>query len=78
MVKVSASGQEDLEFDSRLCLGNFSGLSRTSDLTIGTPVATLPGVWHYTAGTGRPGVSILVQGEVESFGLQLLSQCNST
>ena len=46
----------------------FSGSSHTSDLKIGTPVATLPGAWHYrvSAGTGRPGVSILWLGEVES------------
>ena len=33
----------------------------TSDFKIGTPVATLPGAWRYrvSAGTGRPGVSIL-------------------
>ena len=43
------------------CAGIFSGSSHTSDLNIGTPVATLPGAWHYrvSAGTGRPGVSIL-------------------
>ena len=36
---------------------------------IGTPVATLPGAWHYriSAGTGRPSVSILWLGEVESW-----------
>ena len=41
--------------------GIFSGSSHTSDLKIGTPVATLPGAWRYrvSAGTGRPGVSIL-------------------
>ena len=41
--------------------GIFSGSSHTSDLNIGTPVATLPGAWHYrvSARTGRPGVSIL-------------------
>ena len=41
--------------------GIFSGLSHTSNLTIGTPVATLPGAWRYrvSTGTGRPGVSIL-------------------
>ena len=34
----------------------------------GTPVATLPGAWRdrVSAGTGRPGVSILWLGEVES------------
>ena len=39
----------------------FSGSSHTSDSKIGTPVDTLPGVWCYrvSAGTGRPGVSIL-------------------
>ena len=43
------------------CAGIFSGSSHTSDLNIGTPVATLPGTWRYrvNAGTGRPGVSIL-------------------
>ena len=35
---------------------------------IGTPVDTLPGAWHHrvSAGTGRPGVSVLRLGEVES------------
>ena len=43
------------------CAGIFSGSSLTSDSKIGTPVATLPGAWRYrvSAGTGRPGVSIL-------------------
>ena len=43
------------------CDGIFSGSSHTSDLNICTPVATLPGAWRYrvSAGTGRPGVSIL-------------------
>ena len=43
------------------CAGIFPGSSDTSDLKIGTPVATLPGAWHnrVIAGTGRPGVSIL-------------------
>ena len=46
----------------------FSRLSHTSDLKIGTQVATLSGTWHYrvSAGTGQPGVSILWLGEVES------------
>ena len=50
------------------CDGIFSGLSHTSDSKIGTPVATLPGAWRYrvSAGTGWPGVSILLLGEVES------------
>ena len=43
------------------CDGIFSGSSHTSDLKIGTPVATLPGAWPFrvSTGTGRPGVSIL-------------------
>ena len=43
------------------CAGIFSVSSHTSDLKIGTPVATLPGTWHcrVSAGTGWPGVSIL-------------------
>ena len=48
--------------------GIFSGSSHTSDFKIGTPVATLPGALCYrvSAGTGRPGVSILWLGEMES------------
>ena len=49
------------------CAGIFSGSSHTSDLNIGTPVATLSGAWRYrvSTGTGRPSVSILWLGEVE-------------
>ena len=47
----------------------FSGSSHTSDLKIGTPVATLPGAWRYrvSTGTGQPCVSILRLGEIESW-----------
>ena len=40
---------------------DISGSSHTSDLEIGTPMATLPGAWRdrVSDGTGRPGVSIL-------------------
>ena len=68
MVKASASKEEeDHGFESRLRRG-FSGSSHTSDLKIGTPVATLPGAWRYrvSAGTGWLDVSILWLGEVES------------
>ena len=43
--------------------------SHTSDLKIGTPVATLPGAWCYrvSAGTGWPSVSVLWVGEMESW-----------
>ena len=39
----------------------FSGSSHTSELKIGTQAATLPGAGRYrvSAGTGRPGDSIL-------------------
>ena len=68
VVKASASGAEDPGFESRL-RRDFSGSSHTSDLKIGTRVATLPGAWHSRVGTGtgRPGVSILWLGEVESW-----------
>ena len=68
VVKTSASRAEDPGFESPL-RRDFSGSSHTSDLNIGTPVATLPGAWHYMVSTrtGRPGVSILWLGEVESW-----------
>ena len=68
VVKASASGAEDPGFESRL-RHDFSGSSHTSDFKIDTPVASLSGVWRYmvSAGTGRPGVSILRLGEVESW-----------
>ena len=61
VVKASASGAEDPGFESRLRRDFFGGSSHTSDLKIGTPVATLPGAWRYrvSTGTGRAGVSIL-------------------
>ena len=62
VVKASASRAEDPGFKSRLRRGIFfSGSSHTSDLKIGTPVATLPGAWRFrvSTGTGRRGVSIL-------------------
>ena len=60
VVEASASRAEGPGFESHL-RRDFSGSSHTSDLNIGTPVATLPGAWCYrvSAGTGRPGVSIL-------------------
>ena len=68
VVKASASRAEGPGFESRL-RRDFSGSSHTSGSKIGTPVATLPGAWRYrvSAGTGRPGVSILWLGEVESW-----------
>ena len=68
VVKASASRAEDPGFESRL-RRDCSGSSHTSDLNIGTPVATLPGAWRYrvSAGTGRPGVSTLWLGGMESW-----------
>ena len=67
VVKALISRTEDPRFKSRW-RRDFSGSSHTSDLNIGTPVATLPGAWRSraSAGTGRPGVGILWLGEVES------------
>ena len=61
MVKASASRATDQGFESRLRRGDFSGSSHTRDFKTGTPVATLPGAWRdrVSAGTGRPGDSIL-------------------
>ena len=60
MVKASASRAEDPGLESHL-RQDFSGSYHTSDLKIGTPVATLPGAWLYgaSAGTGWPSVSVL-------------------
>ena len=67
VVKVSASRAEDPGFESRL-RRDFSGSSHTSDFKIGTLVATLPEAWRYRvgAGSGWPGVSILLLGEIET------------
>ena len=61
VVKASVARAANPGFGSRLRRGFFSGSSHTSDFKIGTPVAILPGAWRYrvSAGTGRPGVSIL-------------------
>ena len=60
LFKVFASRVAGTGFDS--CTGwDCSGLSHTSALKIGTPVATLSGAWRYrvSTGTGQPGVSLL-------------------
>ena len=59
VVKVYASRVEDPGFEA--CLRqDFSGSGHTSDLKIGTPLASQLGAWCYrVSGTGRPGVSIL-------------------
>ena len=68
VVKTFTSRVQDPGFDSCWCCGDFSRLRCTSDMKIGTPVATLPGAWHYrvSAETSQPGVSLLWPGEVES------------
>ena len=47
LVKASPLTAADPGFDSGLRHGNFSRSSHTIGLKIGTPVATLPGVWCY-------------------------------
>ena len=55
VVKASTSGNGRSGVRIRL-RQDFSASSHTSDLNIGTPVATLPGVWCYrvSAVTGQP------------------------
>ena len=67
VVKTSASRAENPGFESRFRRDFFRGRVIPVTLKSGTPVATLPGAWHYrvSTGTGRPGVSILWLGEVE-------------
>ena len=67
LVKASASGVADPGFESHLRL-DFSESCPKSDLKIDTPLATLPGAWHYrfSTGTGRSSVSIVRLGGVES------------
>ena len=47
VLKLSALRAADLGFNSCFFRRDFSGLSHTIDLKIGTPVATLPGAWRY-------------------------------
>ena len=52
VVKASTSRAEDSGFDFRLRRGDFSWSSHTSDLKLGTPVATLALLgqcWHWLA-----------------------------
>ena len=76
VAKACTSKAEDPVFESRLRL-DFSRSSNTIDLKKkkGTTVPTLPGAWRYrvSTGTGRPGVSILQLGEVESLIYNYLS-----
>ena len=67
VIKASASRAED-PGSNPACARIFPGSSHTSDLKIGTPVATLQGAWRHrvSAGTGGTGVSILWLSEVES------------
>ena len=62
VVKASARGAEDGEFDSCLRLGDFSKCSHTSDFKIGTPVCTLSCAWHYrvSAGTSHSNVYLVM------------------
>ena len=60
MVRASTS-RAKIPGSNPACARIFPGSSHTSDLKIGTPVATLLSAWRYwvSAGTGWPGVSIL-------------------
>ena len=54
VVKAPASTAEDPGLESRLRRG-FSGSSHTSDLKIGTPVATVLDAWGYRSALGLVG-----------------------
>ena len=58
VVYASVSRAADPGFDSRFHREDISESSHTSDLKIGTPVATLPGAWSYrfTGLVGRVSV----------------------
>ena len=60
MVKASAPRAEDPGFESRL-RWDFSGSSHTSNLKMGTLVASPPDAWcdRVSTGSGWPGVSML-------------------
>ena len=66
VVKASASRAEDPGFESPLAPGFF--LSHTSDLKIGTPVAALPGTWHYSVSAGVQLEEEEVAGEMSFWG----------
>ena len=70
VVKASATRVEDPGFDSRLRCRDFSGSSHTSDLYIGTPVAT-----RYRLSAGSSWLVTVYCDLVGKFDLQLLSQC---
>ena len=77
VVKTSALRAEDPGFASRL-RRDFSGWSHTSDLKIGTQVATrAPFVIGSALGLVGP-VSVYRDWMGRKFDLQLLSQCGST
>ena len=77
MVKLSVSRVEDAEFDSRLRSGDFSGLSYTSDLLIGIPVATWQVSGVEGSALGLVGPMLVYCDWVRNFDLLLLSQCGS-
>ena len=55
--RLAGWGAGDRGFGSRFLRGDFSGPRHTTDLKIGTPVATLPGAWRdrVSAGTSWLG-----------------------
>ena len=78
----SSHRPEDLAWSSHWTEKNpaLPGWINTCDSKIGTPVATLPGTWHYSIidSTGWDSVSILWLGEKPTFGPQLLFECGNT
>ena len=74
VVKVSTSRAEDPGFKSA-CTGIFPGSSHTSDLKIGTPVATLPGACQGQCWGWLDWYQYTVTRWDWKLDLQLLSQC---
>ena len=72
---MAESRAADPGFDSRLRHGDFSGPSHTSDLKIGTPVVTLPGVEGSAPGLVGP-VSLYC--DWVRFNVGSVNQCGST
>ena len=60
--KASASSDRPA-FDPHFSQGSFSKSSHTSDLKIGTPVATLPGAWHQKVTAGMSVINSWMQHE---------------
>ena len=74
LVLRRSSREQKIPGSNPACARIFFGSSHTSDLKIGTPVATLPGAWRYRLAQCQYAETRWGT----KFDLQLLSQCGST